>query len=417
MFPPKLTHSMALLHENEANLGILTRRRRGFVVLAPIRSLRWLGAIAVVVRSFSATDLDTDESPAISSPTTRSGRGWSYNHVEKPEIPWSMHVVTVDRARHDLGFFSALGGGAAFGMATVPDQIKKLPPDLGLPIAAINGDYYHSQVTCPADPQDLQIRQGELVSGPEGHACFWITPDGLPQSTNVHSKFRVVLPDGTSLPFKLNEERLPDSAVLYSSAVGNSTHTREGVEWILKVMPGSPWLPLRTGQTLIARVRQMRTDGNSPIDFDTLVLSLGQRLATRVPTLSVGAELRIITETVPDLSGVQTAIGGGPTLIRDRKSMEWPGIQTRHPRTAIGWSATHFYLVVVDGRQSKLSLGMTLPELAEYMRTLGCDEAMNLDGGGSASLWVYGNVMSSPSEGRERPAANSLVLLQRKNSP
>lgn len=407
---------MALLFDTEVNLRISASRQSGLGSLPlAVRALRWLGIVAVVARSISAIS-GADESSELSNPTPRSGRGWSYRHIEKSEIPWSIHVVTVDRAHRDLSFFSALGGGNSFGMATVPDQIKMLPPALGLPIAAINGDYYHSQVTCPADPQDLQIRQGELVSGPEGHACFWMTPEGIPQSTNVYSKFHVVLPNGTLLPFKLNEERLRDGAILYSSVVGDSTHTREGMEWILEPMPGSAWLPLRVGQTLNARVRQVRTDGNSPLDSSTLVLSLGQRLATRVPTLSVGAKVVIVTETVPDLTGVQTAIGGGPTLIRNGKALEWPGIQTRHPRTAIGWSATHLYLVVVDGRQSKLSLGMTLPELAEYMTTLGCDAAMNLDGGGSASLWVYGNVMSSPSEGRERPAANSLVLLQRRNS-
>ncbi|MEW6161163.1 MAG: phosphodiester glycosidase family protein, partial [Verrucomicrobiota bacterium] len=45
---------------------------------------------------------------------------------------------------------------------------------------------------------------------------------------------------------------------------------------------------------------------------------------------------------------------------------------------------------------------------------LGCDEAMNLDGGGSAVCWVYGQVMNSPSEGRERGMANGLVVVQRK---
>ena len=69
--------------------------------------------------------------------------------------------------------------------------------------------------------------------------------------------------------------------------------------------------------------------------------------------------------------------------------------------------------VEVDGRQSGLSVGMTLPELAAYMQKLGCEQAMNLDGGGSATLWVCGNVMNSPSEGQERPGANTLVVFRR----
>jgi exopolysaccharide biosynthesis protein len=47
---------------------------------------------------------------------------------------------------------------------------------------------------------------------------------------------------------------------------------------------------------------------------------------------------------------------------------------------------------------------------------LGCEEAMNFDGGGSATFWVLGNVMNSPSEGQERPSANALVLVQKPRS-
>jgi exopolysaccharide biosynthesis protein len=47
------------------------------------------------------------------------------------------------------------------------------------------------------------------------------------------------------------------------------------------------------------------------------------------------------------------------------------------------------------------------------MVKLGCSDAMNLDGGGSATCWVYGQVMNSPSEGQERGMGNSLIVVQR----
>jgi exopolysaccharide biosynthesis protein len=47
------------------------------------------------------------------------------------------------------------------------------------------------------------------------------------------------------------------------------------------------------------------------------------------------------------------------------------------------------------------------------MLELGCEEAINLDGGGSAAMWVLGQVVNSPSEGRPRPGANALVVLRR----
>jgi exopolysaccharide biosynthesis protein len=51
------------------------------------------------------------------------------------------------------------------------------------------------------------------------------------------------------------------------------------------------------------------------------------------------------------------------------------------------------------------------------MLKLGCEQAMNLDGGGSATLWALGMVRSSPSEGQERPSPNGLVVVRKNSRP
>jgi exopolysaccharide biosynthesis protein len=68
--------------------------------------------------------------------------------------------------------------------------------------------------------------------------------------------------------------------------------------------------------------------------------------------------------------------------------------------------------VVVDGRQAGLSVGMTLAELSEFLVKLGCQEAINLDGGGSTELILEGQVLNSPCYGRERATATSLLVVQ-----
>ena len=88
----------------------------------------------------------------------------------------------------------------------------------------------------------------------------------------------------------------------------------------------------------------------------------------------------------------------------------------RHPRTAIGWNERYFFLVEVDGRQRQLSVGMTLDELSSFLMNLGCDEAMNFDGGGSATLWYGGEVRNSPCERGEREIANCLVVVSKPRS-
>ena len=85
----------------------------------------------------------------------------------------------------------------------------------------------------------------------------------------------------------------------------------------------------------------------------------------------------------------------------------------RHPRSAIGWNEGCFFLVTVDGRQKGVSEGMNLNELAAYLIELGCQEAMNLDGGGSATLWYDGKVRNHPCDGYEREVANSLIVCRK----
>jgi hypothetical protein len=67
-------------------------------------------------------------------------------------------------------------------------------------------------------------------------------------------------------------------------------------------------------------------------------------------------------------------------------------------------------MVVVDGRQSGYSVGMTTWEMALTMRRLGAVQAMQLDGGGSSTLAFDGTVLNSPSDGRERPISTALML-------
>jgi exopolysaccharide biosynthesis protein len=56
---------------------------------------------------------------------------------------------------------------------------------------------------------------------------------------------------------------------------------------------------------------------------------------------------------------------------------------------------------------------MTFEELSAYLLKIGCTDAMCLDGGGSSTLWVAGQVMNNPCEGAERGAANGLAVISR----
>ena len=348
--------------------------------------------------------------------SARPAHGVTYRHVEIPDGPWSVHVVALARTNHEFEVHSALARGSRFGLATLSEQIRALPAEVGRPVAGVNGDFFRRQEPYLGDPKGLQIMRGELVSGPCDWTCFWMDADGNPHMTNVLSRFQVTWPNGQKTPFGLNEERPRSAAVLYTSVVGSYTQTSGGRELVLERDGTNSWLPLKPGIVYSARVRQVRESGNSPISPDTMVLSLGRQAASGVPAVPVGTVLHVSTETWPDLRGSPTAIGGGPATVRDGKVIDRTDARVRHPRAAVGWNKESIFLVEVDGRQRGLSVGMTVREMAAFMVSLGCTDAMNLDGGGSATCWVYGQIMNSPSEGEERGMGNALVIVQKEKN-
>jgi len=352
-----------------------------------------------------------------SSSAAEESRGHSapYRNEKVPEGPWSIHILKVDLHNPDYELHTMLSDGVISGMTTLSDQIKALPPELGRPIAAVNGDFYENgSKPYRGDPRGLQIMNGELVSGLSEYACFWMDVGGKPHMDVVKSLFRVVWPDGTGTPFGLNEERHNDGATLYTPTMGPSTGTKGGREIVLEPVDKNDGLPLRIGTKFEARVKEIRDAGDTALRSGILIMSLGPQLLVDAPAVKEGDIVQVSTKTVPDLAGTRTAIGGGPRLVVDGKPVGgWKSPTQRHPRTAIGWNEDSLYLVLVDGRQPGLSVGMSFQELAAYLIKLGCTTALNLDGGGSASMWAFGQVVNSPSEGQERPIANGLVVVKK----
>lgn len=116
----------------------------------------------------------------------------------------------------------------------------------------------------------------------------------------------------------------------------------------------------------------------------------------------------------------------GPMLLHQGKAVpqrtDRTFVTSRHNRTALGvMDDGTIILLTVDGRFKKQADGMTLDELAKVMRWLGCKEAINLDGGGSTTMFVRGKpnggIVNHPSDNNrfdyegERPVSNAILLL------
>ena len=122
-------------------------------------------------------------------------------------------------------------------------------------------------------------------------------------------------------------------------------------------------------------------------------------------------------------SGVWNTLSFGPAIVDNGEVVDGidsvevdtnvgnHSIQGDQPRTAVGViDDNHLVFVVVDGRQEGYSEGVTLPELADIMLSLGATTAYNLDGGGSSTMYFNGQVVNSPSNGGERGASDILYV-------
>jgi exopolysaccharide biosynthesis protein len=92
--------------------------------------------------------------------------------------------------------------------------------------------------------------------------------------------------------------------------------------------------------------------------------------------------------------------------------------ETRHPRTAVSkLKDGKFLMITVDGR-SESSGGIGLDDLAALLLELGATDAMNLDGGGSTTMFLDGKVVNHPSDKEgERKVSDALIVTLRKKMP
>ena len=127
-------------------------------------------------------------------------------------------------------------------------------------------------------------------------------------------------------------------------------------------------------------------------------------------------------KTNPNWRNVEHIISGGPYLVKngdiyvDMTAQKLAAIGGRNPRTAIGYTKdNHLIMLTADGREGA-SIGLTLMELAELMKELGCIYAMNLDGGGSTVMFVQGEIVNKPAERGGIPLSHTLNVTNKKYS-
>lgn len=148
----------------------------------------------------------------------------------------------------------------------------------------------------------------------------------------------------------------------------------------------------------------------------------GARQTAAVATDS-GGDAVVIRKATPDwthLARFDDVLASGPLLVWQAQAVPSGNVGfnvTHHPRTALGLTEeNHLLLVTVDGRTGEAA-GMTIQELAWVMQGLGASHAVNLDGGGSTTMWLRDKgIVNYPSDNGsydhegERTVANAVII-------
>lgn len=116
-----------------------------------------------------------------------------------------------------------------------------------------------------------------------------------------------------------------------------------------------------------------------------------------------------------------SVMGSGPMLLNNKNNsyLDNSSFNTaRHPRSAIAITKNRVYLIAVDGRSKEYAQGVSLTELNTIIHYLGAEDALNLDGGGSTTLYIkQQGVVNHPSDNKvfdkngERYVVNSLLFI------
>lgn len=285
-------------------------------------------------------------------------------------------------------------------------------------LAAVNGDFTNPSIGRPTHPfaQDGDLLQTAVQNGP----LFGLSLD----ETTVfmgHPQLLVTIADrDTGQSWRLDRWNqgppLPGELV-GNSPLGGSLEAPRAFACSVRLLPDGE-ITFDEDRTGVVSDFVVDATGcsESPMERNGgVVISAAPATdeATQLLAMSPGARIRLRWSLGWD--GVYDVLGGMPILVADGRAVAETCSSSfcrRNPRTGIGWTDNgRILLVVIDGRRPRWSVGASLGEFANIMRDLGAVQALNLDGGGSTTMVVEGDVVNKPSDGHLRSISNAVLVL------
>ena len=349
--------------------------------------------------------------------------GVEYAHIEHKigNDPVKINLLRLDLKKVRLDVHHALD--KAIGLETTSSIAKRKGA-----VAAINSGFFRfDKSEWAGDASELLIVDRRLLSDSVNQRVT-LSIVNTNKRTDVdigQLKVDVGLlnDDGlVSLNFDVNRERKMGSFLIYTPEFGTATLTDDsGVEVIVRTPDG----------TRTSTLELLDGRGNVRIPDNGFVVSLTGKISIEAEYLHAMFYRKQRVWFAPLFSRenqsiaprIEDAVAGVPQLIKNGKiDITWEQekasksfVETRHPRTAVAKTKDgKFLMITVDGRQPGVSVGMNLQELAEFILSLGTIDAMNLDGGGSTTMFLDGKVVNTPSDKEgERKVGDAIVVTLR----
>lgn len=311
-------------------------------------------------------------------------------------------------ARPELAGRIVYGSGNDKGRGTVSQMVAE-----NSAIAGINGDFF----PFTGDPLGLMIAANELKSRPFPKRGFlsWGPKGSFVGRAEFAGKLFV---RGLELAIEGFNEDCPQNGISVNSpTAGRAICNPAGTALRVQIEAGAFELNKPTSGLIV----EVLTGVSSvPVQLGEFVIMFSGRAQSDAAQMAVGQRVTFLSYVNGlDDTKAEHAIGGGPILLKDGQisiSWQFEGFTSdfalkRHPRTVVGVTPSgDLWFVAIDGRQS-MSAGATLEEAAKIMLRLGCVDAVNLDGGGSTAMNVFGIPVNRPSDGQERPVANGILFF------
>jgi len=368
--------------------------------------------------------------------TTTLAPGVTHVRLVRNDGPWVIHVLRADLRRADVAVRQVRAHDRLTSRERVSAMAARRAAAGEQVIAAVNADFFD---LATGTSENNVVIDGEwwrgirLTDSPYDtfdniHAQFALDSDRRPLLDRFAFDGWVRTPRASFPLIALNAmpKGTYEGTALWTPRAGPTTPTdtvRPTAE--LSLAPAG-----RRADTVLYVRRSASRGGGSAIPPDGVVLAAYGARTVALDSTADGDTLRVTLGAAPWPASARAAlpslvIGGWPRILLDgvsvagRASAEEGTIsrnaEVRHPRTAIGVTRdrTSLLLVTVDGR-SAASVGMTLVELAEFMKTLGAWNALNFDGGGSTTMVIGDRVVNTPSDRTgEREVGSALFIMKR----